>query len=360
MSKAAILYPFSGGSRAASAPIPLVMRPPLVWPSAPNAYRTALPWTPPIDRSYLRADSWGITIPDAPFVPGASSKHPERVLSWFLDRYTPEFQRRYLELTAAYGYTHVKLSLGDSMGPVDNGPQSPPGNAQTLSQVIETCGRVHAITSARDGLPLSVSMMLGSKYFHPRDMSLAQYQDLFGPMLVQLFAAHAVDELLAGWEWNLWNVPGATTVDIFKWVGQQAHAHGLTNWCHFSPHVTAWFADGDPRGRFGFWDDLGDDMDGLNYQCNQNWTIDEVQARIVDTLWQFGERGNRWKFRLDEDIAINQFDGTPQPPTGDPADEAQATARGYCACCTVDDVKHTDALVWGYGNGGSMPDGSVL
>ena len=50
---------------------------------------------------------------DAPFVPGGSSKHPERVMSWFLDRYPPSFQSRYLDLTASYGYTHVRLSVGD-------------------------------------------------------------------------------------------------------------------------------------------------------------------------------------------------------------------------------------------------------
>jgi len=357
----------SGPVQRPSQPIPIDNdRPPLVFPPAPFAYRTELPWVPPLTRDYLRADSWSITMPGAPWVPGTSSeivngqKAWERILSWFVDRYPLDFQRAYLERTAAIGYTHVKLSPGDSMGPIDNGPNSPPGNAQTLDQFIETCLRVKAIISARDNKPLSPSIMLGSKNFHPKDMSLAQYQDVIGPIMEALFRAKACDELIPGWEWNLWNVPGQTTIDIFKWVGQQAHAHGMTCWCHFSPHVTAWFADGDPGGRFGFWDALGDDMDGLNYQGNQHWTVDELQARIVDTLWHFGTNANRWKFRMDEDIAMNLFDGLPQAPTGQPADEAQATARGYCACCTIDDMKWTDAKVWGYGNGGSMPDGSVL
>lgn len=328
-------------------------------PFPPDTKFSVLPWQPPTnDRRFLRANSWAVTMPGAPWVLGASQRHPERILSWFLDRYAADFQLSYLTKTASYGYTHVKQSLGDSMGPKNNGPDRTPGNEQTIDQVAATLRRVHSVRSAVDGLPLSVSLMLGSKDFHPHSMSLPEYQSIFGPLLDRLFAQGALkagDELLSGWEWDLWNqgTPGATTVAIMRWVGDVAHARGLTSWNHFSGHVTSWFADGDPRGRFGFWQDLGSSVDGINYQTIPTWSMRDTQDRIVDTLWQFGEEGNVHRLRLDEDQASLQWDN-------DQPDEAAGDVRGYLACCTIDDVKRTDAKVWGYGNGGSRPDGSVL
>ncbi len=329
----------------------------------PAKFRT-LPWDPPKgDRDYLRANSWGITLPGAPFVPGASSR-PDcwiKILSWFLDRYPADWQARYLEQTAADGYTHVRLSVGDSMGPKDNGPDKTPGNEQSLDQLIATCKRVQGVVSALSGKPLYVRMMLGSKDFHTHDMTPQQFADYFGPIMEALGAAKAVDEYTPGWEWDLWNQPGLLSqpplerpsVAIPKWVGHQAHAQGASCWMHFSSHRTSWFADKDPRGRFGYWQDLGDDVNGCDYQSYPDWTMTELQDRMVDTLWQFGQEGNRHKLRCDEDQATYMWEN--QRP-----DELDADTRGYFACCTVDDVKHTDARVWGYGNGARRPNGTTL
>jgi hypothetical protein len=43
-----------------------------------------------------------------------------------------------------------------------------------------------------------------------------------------------------------------------------------------------------------------------------------------------------------------------------PVSSDYANQRGLIMACTIDDVKHTDAKVWGYGNGGRRPDGSRL
>ncbi len=332
-----------GGGHVKPRPIP---RSPLVLP--PGAFATTLPWAPPNSRDYLRADSWGVTMPGFPWVPGAAPDYYERVLSWFLDRYTLDQQKKYLNTVGGYGYTHLKLSAGDSMGPRDNGPNSPPGNAQTLGQLVATCRLV------KQFLPY-VQMTLGSKYFHPWNMSLDQYQSIFEPIMDALISARVVDEFIPGWEWDLWNqnTPGPITISIFKWVGQKAHAAGCSNWSHFSSEKTSWFADGDPRGRYGFWDDLGADMDGINYQTEPSWSIKDTQDRIVDTLKQFGQQGNVHKFRFDEDEAALEWNN-PHP------NEDDANARGYLAACTYDNVAHTDAKVWGFGNGARMPDGGQI
>jgi len=328
--------------------IPEIARGPLPAFPTPINYRTDMPWIPPEypHRDYLRADSWGVVMDDAPWVPGASSTEYTRILSWFLDRYSRDFQKRYLTKYTGYRYSHIRLSYGDSCGPVNNGPNSPPGNGQTLKQFVDTCAL------AKTYVPY-VRVMLGSKYFAPADMDLAQFKAMFDPVINALISAKVVDELNAGWEWNLWNIPGQPTLDILRYVGQRAHNAGLSSWMHFSPHVTAWFKDGDPRGRFGFYDDLHNDVDGIDYQGQPEWSIDEMQARAVDTLWQFGQRGNDYKFRFDEDQAILMFDNAfPNPDW--------ANMRQYCAACTIDNVKWTDAKVWGYGNGARRPDGSKL
>jgi hypothetical protein len=322
-----------------------IIRSPFLFPN--DSKYVTLPWDPPFTRDYLRADSWGITIPGAPWMPGLSRRHPERILSWFTDRYTPTFQDEYFGRTLSYGYTHLKLSYADSCGSADTlGDRRPPGFEQSLDQFVAYCQKVgHA------GLYRQV--VIGSKYFQPARMSAQQWADFADPIMDALIAAHAVDEFILGWEWDLWNADGPPTIQAFKHAGQKAHAAGCSFWLHFSPEKTSWFLDGDKRGRFGFWEDLGDDVDGINYQTDPQWNMRDTQDRVIDTLWHFGQAGNRWKFRFDEDQAARMWDN-------DHPDEDEVNARGYCAMCTTDDVRHTDAKVWGYGNGARRPDGTVL
>ncbi len=322
-------------------PAPVLARPPLP-PFPPGTYDQILPWDPPYTRDYLRANAWGITLPGAPFVPGGSSKHPERILSWFWDRYPQDWQARWLWANRSYGYTHAIVSAPDSLGPVDNGPDSPPGGGFTLDQFVGTCRRIKAT------LPY-VTCFLGSKYFQPRDMTVGRWIAYVAPLLDALLPV--VDEVVPGWEWDLWNVPGATTVGVAKYIGNRAHTAGKSCWLHFSSEKTSWFADGDPRGRDGFWADVQPEVDGILYQTTPTWDIPTTQARLVDTLSHFGD--GPLKLRFFEDQASLMFDG-------DLPDETAADLRGYCACCTVDNVRHTGAKVWGYGNGARRPDGTRL
>jgi hypothetical protein len=308
---------------------------------------SATPSFAPRTRDYLRADSWGVEMPGAPVIDrGVSSRHPERILSWFIDRYPLDFQQQYLEKVVGYGYTHLRLSYGDSTAAKDQPSNKPPGAGQTLDQLIETCLRVKKYG-------LYVRMMLGSKYFQPNFMDTQQWAAFADPIMDAMIAAKCVDEFTLGWEWNLWNHPGPVTIDSFRHMGQKAHAAGCSAWMHFSAHVTSWFADGDPRGRFGFYDDLHNDVDGIDYQTDPSWSMEETQARLVDTLWQFGQRGNDYKMRFDEDMATLMWDNDRPNPE-------DANARGYLACCTIDNVKWTNARIWGFGNGARMPDGSPL
>jgi hypothetical protein len=349
--RTALLHP-----TAAHAPrIPPIVRPPLPLP-LPRADRdgvpwaTSLPWTPPETRDYLRANLWAVEMPGAPWVPGGSSQYPERILSWFLDRYAIDFQRAYLTKYAGYGYTHCYLSPPDSIQ----------GFGRTLSQFLETCALVKRYVPY-------VGIMLGSKVYQPADMTPDAWRAYVDPLLDALLP---IADEFSIWEYNLWNRTAPDAITIWRHIGDRCHAQQKSCWLHFSPHVTSWFQDGDPRGRFGFYDDLGASIDGINYQGDSRWTSQDSADRAVDTLWQFGQSGNRHKFRFFEDVAILQFDGGSQTgfppdyatddPRGAPVTPDDGDCRGWYLACTTDNAHGTDAKVWGYGNGARRPDGTRL
>lgn len=321
-----------------------IQREPLIFPT-PIDYRIELPWVPPQVRDYMRGNAWGVTMVGAQWVPGASTRHPERILSWLIDRYPLDFQIAYFKRYAQCGYTHIKLSLPDSLASTTPNGFGAVGSGRTLAQFVETC------LLAKRYIPY-VQVCLGSKYFQPWNMSAAQWAAYADPFMEALTAAKAADEFILGWEWDLWNMPGKPTIDAFKYAGQKAHAAGCSFWMHYSTGYTSFYtsdAEGG-RDRFGFYDLIGADVDGLNYQTDPTWDIAMLQARIVDSLWQFGVQGNRHKFRLDEDSASLMFDN-------DRPNEQDADTRGYAAMCTIDNVRNTSAKVWGYDNGARKPDG---
>lgn len=316
---------------------PVVLARPPLPPLPPGAYDQVLPWTPPTTRDFMRANAWAVTIPGLPFLPGlTSSVHPERCLTWFLRYWSPAWQDRILATHAGDSYTHLWQSA-PALGAVD---------PVDLASSIAACRR------AKQVLPY-VTLLLSSKVSQPRDQSVAQWKAYLDPLLDAYLSADVVDEFVPGWEWDLFNVPGPITVEVCKYVGQKVHAAGKSCWLHFSSEKTSWFAPDDSRGRYGFWADLGADVDGLLYQTIPSWSIGDVQARLVDTLIQFANQGLGHKLRLGEDQAAYQFDGNPigaEHPNEDDGD-----LRGYLACCTAG-----PARVWGYAGGGRRRDGSPL
>jgi hypothetical protein len=285
-----------------------------------------LPWNPPQDRDFLRADAWGVPVPGLPFVSRGSSEHPERILTYLLYKYdAATWWRKIFDAHARRGYTHFVLSWPDARS--DGG--------QTIEQFRAMCAAVKAAG-------FFVHVKVASKDFDPRDQTPEQWAARLDPAM-DAFAG-VVDEY-SPWEWDSFNVPGRPSIDALKHMGQKAHAQGATFWLHFFPEHTSWFAPNDRRGRFGFYDDLGADVDGLDYQTIPTWSIQETQARLVDTLIQFATQGNRHKLRFFEDAATLEF-------THDHPDENDAALRGFLALCT-----HGPARVWGAGNGIAYPDG---
>ena len=309
-------------------------RGPLVFPSCgscprPDSYDKVLPWTPPQDRDFLRADAWGVPIEGLPFVPRGSSEHPERLLTAFLYKYDRSLWPTCFTKHKVRGYTHWPLWYPDARA-----------DGMSLQDFVAMCKTIQAAK-------FSTQVGLNSKDFDPRDQTLGQWITRLDPVFHALGEAKAADEY-AVWEWDSHNVPGQPTIDAFRYFGQQAHAQSASFWAHFLPGHTSWFKDKDPRGRYGFWDDLGADVDGLQYQADPSWDIGQIQSRLVDMLTQFAKQGNQHKLRAFELTALTQF-------THDHPDEDEANALGYLACCTAG-----PARVYGFGNGARNVDGSPL
>ena len=300
-------------------------------PSLPfGNYDKVLPWQPPDIRDFLRADAWAVNIPGLPFVPRGSSEHPERLLTYFLHKYPGDLWDDCFKAYKERGYTHWILSWPDARN-----------DGWNIDQFKGLC-----IDVKNEGFYVHVKLV--SKDFDARDNGVFQWKNLLSPVFDTL--SGTVDEY-GVWEWDSFNVPGNITINTFKWMGQYAHSQGASFWAHFFPGHTAWFADG--SNRFEFWQTLSKDVDGLDYQTDPSWDVPTMQARLVDTLSQFGEEGNIHKLRLFEDQASLQF-------THDHPNEYDGALRGYLGCCTIDNVKHTDAKVWGYGNGGMLLNGEPL
>lgn len=325
---------FADQSADGSGPRPPAVRRAPLPPLPAGAFDRELPWTPPPSRDFLRADFCGVPVDGLPYVPGGSREHPERLLTGFLYKYDRSLWPRCFDAHGQRGYTHWIIWWPNMRA-----------DGWSIGQLVDYCQTIQAAGFA-------TQVGLNSKDYDPRDRSADAWQTALGPVFDALNAAKAADEY-AVWEWDSHNIPGQPTIDAFKYFGQRAHAAGASFWAHFLPEHTSWFADGDPRGRFGFWDDLGSDVDGLQYQADSGWAVPMLQARLVDTLAQFGQQGNQHKLRAFELTASEQF--TQDHPTED-----EANLIGYLACCTVDNVRHTDARIWGFGNGARDLDGTVL
>lgn len=317
---------------------PFADAPQAITPPRPFLYDAVLPWTPPPDdRDFLRADLWGVRVPGLPAIRRGSSRYPESGLTYLLHDYAPEWRQRIYMAHRQRGYTHFYLSWPDARDAA----------GFSIAQFVALCAEVKAA-----GFYVGVFLAAKGRYAgndidgDPFRITPDDYQDRVGPVLAELLNAQAVDELVPAWEMDLFIADGAPCLEICRWVGTAAHHKELTCWLHCSTHVTSWYQDGDSRGRFGFWDDLGDTVDGLNYQAHSNWDPAELQGRMMDTLLQFEQQGNRHKLRAFELKASAQFDQESI------AAERVGQITGWLACCTGGPKSGgTSARVWGSGNG---------
>jgi hypothetical protein len=303
------------------------------------------------DPLWWRANCFGMTVPGLPVVDGVGPYH-ERFLSWFLDRYSLEWQETILEMYVSRGYTHFTLSLQDSMN----------GAGFSLEDFVETCLRVKAA-----GIPY-VHVQLLSKLWTPESCTWDNYaRDVVTPALNALIAAKAVDHV-SNWEMNLtWQSQPENMQTVVDGIANIVNAapYKVHQWVHFSPHYTSWGPS--PHDRFQWWPAQRGKLTGVLFQGygwaedyppgTDHWPAGDMQARAVDTLLQFA-RGDQqnidgpFLFTYWEDCATQQFyDAGCTEDIGD--------LRGWEALCSQL-PGHDTVPIAGFGNGARASDGSSL
>jgi hypothetical protein len=293
---------------------------------------TALPSNqvipPGPDRHWWRGNAWAVTIPGLPLVHQGSRVHPERVMTWFLDRWDAAWQQRILDEHGRRGYTHFALSWPDSRD----------GNGQSIAQFVATARKVKAAG-------FFVEVFLGSKDYDPHNRDAAVWAPRIDPVMDALIAAHAVDGFVVAWEADLWNVAGDPFQSIVDHVAAKAVPAGVDVWLHFSSERMSLQKDGTTT--VDYWKLQAGKVTGLLYQARTEWGAGMLQARMNDVEVRLALAG---EFRLVawELYAALQF-------SHDHPDENEGDLKGWEALCTPGPIP-----VSGFGNGARRPDGSPI
>lgn len=280
------------------------------------------------DRRFWRGDAWGTTLPGAPFVSGGSARHPERILTWFFDRYAPQWQLAILKAYRARGYTHFTLSWPDSR---DGAGQNAVQFAQTATQVHQAIPYVH--------------VMLTSKDFDAANADAPTRMATVSPAVDALIAAGFTGENLilgVGWELDTFN-EGQRLEDFIHALHAKYPQFDL--YVHFTTYKTSWQPDGQPRAQF--WQATQGELTGLLYQGNQNDPCGLMAAHFNDAqvpasgIRQAGAVLVPWEL-----VAANEFDG-------DHPNEDDANARSWAILQTPGPIPAS-----GFGNGSRFPSGA--
>lgn len=289
-----------------------------------------IPSTPSL--TFWRGDAWGVTVPGLPFVNGGSSVHPERVLTWFFDRWSPDWQKQILDAYRQRGYTHFALSWPDSRS----------GNGQSVSQFVATAQTVKA------AIPY-VAVFLTSKVYDPANADAPTRMAAVTPVLDALVQAHAVDIVVVGWELDLFN-DGQDLENFIDALSQRYPT--LPLYVHFTTYKTSWQPDGQPRAQFwqhmaAFRASVGaTGQIGLLYQGNPTDSCGLQQAHFNDAQVEASGIADNGGIVIPwELVAEQQFDG--------PADETFGVTRGRELLATPGPL-----LASGGGNGLFNADGS--
>lgn len=295
---------------------------------APLPVATTLPYTinPQPSILYRRENAWGVTVPNLPVIPGgADGPAKDRLLSWFIDRYSLSDQESALLTYAERGYTHFTLSWPDSRAV-----------GQSIDDYVRTAKRVQSFG-------LWVDHHFFSKDFdgqNPDPVSVYAVIDA-------LRDAGAIDCATVGWELNAFNSPEHIQT-LIDGVCQQTE--GIPTYLHFLPHYASW--QGNHEKPTDFWVRQQGKIQGLKYQCVPDWSVGMMQARINDVLVRL-IRGGVWGLPQTfdvigwETIATLQFNND--------ADEDRGDLVGFETLCSPGPMPLS-----GFGNGARMPDGAVI
>jgi hypothetical protein len=324
------------------------------WPVIP--VYTTLPTNQVIpegpDPLWWRGNVFGIAMPNMPMISGMEGSPNLHVLTWFLDRYPPDFRADFLQVYAERGYTHFSLSWPDSRV-----------FGTSEDQFVDLC-----VSVLEAGIPY-VHVKLLSKYYDPCDALWPEVSGGITSIMRKLIDAEAVQHV-SNWEMNLiWQHRPENQQSVIDGIAGicAAAPYPIHQWFHGSPHYASWGPN--PHDRFEWWPKQRGKLAGVLFQGHgwareypclppgqtaEHWPAGDMQARAVDTLRQFA-RGDQqnvdgpFRFVYWEDCATQMF--TDAACTEDIGD-----LRGWESICAQ--LPGTACVpISGFGNGCRYPDG---
>jgi hypothetical protein len=292
-----------------------------------------------------RGDAWGVTTPETPpEVPGCNTTPPNMWMSYLLPFYPFEWQSYYLGEVTKRGYTHLHLDRW-------NWDQA----GLMLPQVVELVQRIQQAgfyvsywaTSTKDD----------------RSGGWAGVQSLIQPVLQSLITGGCAKQLIVvvGGELDNGCVPGPgpTGLDgIINGTCGLTNPVGIPTYLHFTANTPGWPAPGMPID--AWWAQFTGNtpgygtLKGLLWQGNQTDSAGLQSSHIYDARRYLASAGGQSlhcvAFELIGELQL--FGG---------ASETDGRRRGWELCCCTRGPNDTNMPpVYGFGNGGSYPEGQIL
>ncbi len=261
----------AGSKRPAYVPRAPFPPPPYDTPQPPDwlPVHTTLPSNqiipPNTTTNWPRANWFSVEVPGLPWVDGQSSEHPFMVLSYFLQKYSPDWQAKILDAHAIRGYSHFMLSWTNARQ-----------DGLTITDFV-------ALALKAKSWGFVVHVMLAGKDTDPHDQDWNGLKSNVQPVLEALIAARAVD-MVSMWECNLWNIPGAPFQSILQGIRDICIPAGVDQWVHFGTECVWW---GEPNylpNRTAWWAAQVGILTGILYQGDVNWDMGTRQAHFGDSL----------------------------------------------------------------------------
>lgn len=355
----------------------LIPRAPLP-PMPPGSYDRTLPFTQPSgpDGLFYRGNFCGIRVPGLPLLEGMSGYtvagwkdnavgglNPP-IMALDVPRYTKvswELVDQYLHDYAARGYTHLQCSVGHA---IEAG--------LSIDDYLAYTDHVEALGLFRDHWFLGGGPWRGrnedGSFTEHRDQDRNHWAPLVDPWIDALLANKAIDAACVGWQLDQFNTgdtqrgtrpsPIQTIIDYFA---DRLGPSNIPIGTHWVNEAGGWWDPQDPRpgasvDRFSWWRNQRNKLLWFHHQGDVSMPVGMYQAKLCDTLNPFGD-GRMGRSGLFDDrpfgLVIYECSASEQYDLRMSEDEGDL--RGYLLCCTK-----AASAVAGYGNGGRLPDGSVL
>lgn len=319
------------------------------------------PVAPPTgpDLLYYRGNFCGIRLPGAPVVPGGPApSNADLVMACLLDNYPREWQDKFIDRYAGYGYTHLQRSIGHALN-----------YGHSLADFIGLTKRAQARGLFAD------QWLLGAEALNAQDQDAGYWKPILDPIVDALIGAGAIDTACVGWQLDQFNEPGNPLISIIAYVGEKL-PQSVPLYTHWVNEALAWWKTGgevwsdkyqtvNVRDRFTWWQAMQPYLTGGHHQGDTTLARTDpttYQDKLKDTLNPFcGDNGKgpmgRSKRNGDRNFLLTVFECTAQDQFDERCSEDQGDLTGYLLACTT---SFNGQGMGGYGNGARNVNGSVL